>query len=225
MHNNYTMLTLDYITNDVKALTLSNTIADVKQLFIESDFSHIPVVEEGHFYGLVSKNNIFEQDNEQVILKDVRFLFQSFFAYHEFIWLDLVKIFSINETTIIPVLNAENKYLGYYELSDILRYLSNTPFLNEIGNVIVVSKPTIDFSISEIAQIVESNEAKLYGVFISGYQAENSIITIKLYSDILNDVIHTFRRYDYQIIHGVNEDEYLSDLKQRSDYLQKYLNI
>jgi len=91
--------------------------------------------------------------------------------------------------------------------------------------VLVVSKNKVNYSISEVAQIVESNDAKLYGVFVSGYKNDHVILTIKLYSDNVNDVIHTFRRYDYNIIIGVNQDEYLNNLKNRSDYLQKYLNI
>ncbi|MEO0902838.1 MAG: acetoin utilization protein acuB, partial [Bacteroidota bacterium] len=34
-----------------------------------------------------------------------------------------------------------------------------------------------------------------------------------------------FRRYNYTIVFGNSDDQFIEDLKQRSDYLEKYLNI
>lgn len=37
--------------------------------------------------------------------------------------------------------------------------------------------------------------------------------------------IQTFRRYNYEIISEHQEDTYITNLKERSDYLDKYLNM
>ena len=50
-------------------------------------------------------------------------------------------------------------------------------------------------------------------------------ITIKIGSSGLNDIIQTFRRYSYNIISGHEEDIFIQNLKERSDYLKKYLNM
>ena len=78
---------------------------------------------------------------------------------------------------------------------------------------------------SEISQIVESNAAKLHGLFISEINDSTIFITLKLHSNNINDVIHTFRRYEYNIVLGIKEDKYLDDLKNRSAYLTKYMSI
>ena len=41
----------------------------------------------------------------------------------------------------------------------------------------------------------------------------------------LSDIIQTFRQYNYEIVSEHQEDIYLNQLKDRSDYLDKYLNI
>jgi hypothetical protein len=41
----------------------------------------------------------------------------------------------------------------------------------------------------------------------------------------MNDIIQTFRRYNYEILSEHHEDLYINNLKERSDYLDKYLNI
>ena len=78
---------------------------------------------------------------------------------------------------------------------------------------------------SQVTQIVESNNAKLLGLFISKTEANFIEVTLKVSDSSLNEIIQTFRRYEYEIISEHQEDSYLKNLKERSDYLDKYLNI
>jgi len=41
----------------------------------------------------------------------------------------------------------------------------------------------------------------------------------------INKIFQAFRRYNYKVLSDHQEDFYLEDLKERSIYLQKYLNI
>lgn len=216
---------VNFIAVDVKALKLTDTIGKAKKMFKDFIFTHIPVVGEGNLYGLIAESDLPSLDNDTTELENIQYMLQSFFAFDDINWVDLLKEFAINETNIIPVLSQEKKYIGYIELADVLHYFNKTPFLQENGTILIISKNKNDYSLSEVAQIVESNEAKLFGAFVSKIDNEKVELTIKVISNNINDVIHTFRRYDYSIILGIKEDEYLNDLKDRSAYLQKYLDI
>ena len=220
-----TMLTKEYVLTDIEPLQLSNTIEDAKKMFEKMIFSHIPIVEDNNLYGLIAESDLLGFANKTVTIQSVQYMLQSFFTWDDVNWFDLIKNFTLNDANILPVLDADKRYLGYFELADVLHLFSNTPFLQEEGTILIVSKNKTDYAISEIAQIIESNDAKLFGVFISKSDNNKVELTIKLQSDNINDVIHSFRRYDYNIIKGIKEDEYLNDLKERSKYLQKYLNI
>jgi Mg/Co/Ni transporter MgtE len=126
---------------------------------------------------------------------------------------------------VVPVLDENNLYVGYYELDDIMKFFHETPFLKESGGIIVVQKPIIDYSMSQIAQIVESNNGRLLGLFISQATSDLVQVTIKISLGAMNDIIQTFRRYNYEIISEHQEDAYITNLKERSDYLDKYLNM
>jgi hypothetical protein len=106
-----------------------------------------------------------------------------------------------------------------------MRFFHETPFIKEAGGIIIVKKALIDYSMSQITQIVESNNGKLLGLFVSDSDTETIEITIKVTLGVMNDIIQTFRRYNYEIISEHNEDNYINNLKERSDYLDKYLNI
>ena len=219
------MKTNDYITKEIKALAASDKVSKAKKLFKELTYTHLPVVDKGLLLGLVSEADIQTIEDEDKLIKDFSFVFHLFFADKKTNWFELLKIFALNDSTIIPVLDMNQKYLGYYELTDILHIFNNTPFLNETGAILVVSKDINDYSFSEISQIIESNNATLLGAFISNIHDDIVEVTVKLSDHDLNNTIQTFRRYDYSILTGFHVDEYLNTLKERSEYLQKYLNI
>lgn len=213
-----------YINNEIKPLKHTQTIANAQDLFLDIPYTHFPVTEEGVYMGCISKENA-ELLNSEALINDSRFNFDRFFVRENMIWLDVLEIFAKNDSNIIPVLDTKNTYLGYYELEDVIRFLHETPFLKEEGGIIVVEKETDKFSISQVAQIIESNNAKILGIFISNVVGNKVEITIKISQSGINDIIQTFRRYEYEIISEHQEDSYLNSLKERSEYLDKYLNI
>lgn len=214
----------DYINNDFKALNSQETIADVQDFFADVSYSHFSVVEEGVYIGCIAADDVDTFDSDKKII-DYKYALEGFFARKNMIWLDVLEVFAKNHSNVVPVLDEENKYSGYYELEDIVRFFHETPFLKEQGGIIVVEKSMDDYSMSQITQIVESNNGKLLGLFISEATANKVQITIKIAIGGLNDIIQTFRRYNYEIMSEHQEDNYLNSLKERSEYLDKYLNI
>ena len=125
----------------------------------------------------------------------------------------------------MPVLDSKNNYLGYYQLVDIISLFNKTPFLSEPGGIIIVEKAYNDYSLSEISQIIESNNVKLLGLFVSSQENDMTQITIKIENLGLNAIFESLRRYGYNIILGHEDDEFLKMLKDRSSYLNRYLNL
>lgn len=214
----------NYITNDFKAIDIKETISDVKAFFKNITFSHFPVIEEEVYLGSIASEDIITFDDTKKIA-DYKYSLEGFYARNNMIWLDVLEVFAKNNTNLVPVLNESNKYIGYYEIGDIMKFFHETPFLKDSGGIIIVKKRTLDFSISQLSQIIESNDAKILGLFISESDIEFTQVTIKLSQGIINEIIQSLRRYDYEIISEHQEDNYINTLKERSDYLDKYLNI
>lgn len=214
----------DYITNDYKAIDSHETIAEVQNFFEEVSFSHFSVLNEGIYMGCIASDDVETFDDDKKV-DDYKYTLEGFFARKNMIWLDVLEVFAKNHSNVVPVLGEDNTYLGYYELEDIVKFFHETPFLKEQGAVIVVEKNAIDFSMGQITQIVESNNGKLLGLFISDASAKKIQVTIKIAMGSTNEIIQTFRRYNYEIVSEHNEDNYINNLRERSEYLEKYLNI
>ena len=218
------MKTNQLIINDIKAFDISAEIKEAQIVFSQLTYTHIPVKKDGVYVGCISETDAHCFEGSQH-LSDFQYAFEPFFVRESTNWLDILEAFALNHCNIMPVLSLSNEYLGYYELSDIMNLFNDTPFLNEAGGIIVVEKGIRDYSFSEICQIVESNDAKVLGVFISKIEGEIIQITVKVGHIGINSIVQTFRRYDYNVISQHEEDIFIDDLKQRSDYLNKYLNM
>ncbi len=203
---------------------VSDTMELVIKFFEETTFSHIAVADGDVFIGLLAEKDIgcFESPKK---IEEFRYNFETFHVTKETSWLDVLEKFARNEANILPVLSEENTLLGYYDINDVVGEFIGTPFFTEPGGILVVAKGVKDYSFSEISQIVESNNNKLLGAFITENQNDVVQITMKIGSGNLNDIIQSFRRYNYSILFGNNDDQFLEDLRQRSDYLDKYLNV
>lgn len=214
----------EYINNDFKPADSQETIESLQDFFAELPFSHFPVVEESIYIGSIAAEDVETFDSHKKIA-EYRYTFESFFARTNMVWLDVLEVFAKHNTNLVPVLDELNNYVGYYEIQDIIKFFNETPFLKEQGGIIVIKKGVLDFSMSQITQIVESNNGKILGLFISDANIDSVEITIKISLGAMNEIIQTFRRYNYEIISEHQEDTYINSLKERSDYLDKYLNI
>ncbi|OXG07369.1 hypothetical protein BC749_1011260 [Flavobacterium araucananum] len=215
---------INYITNDFRAIDSQETIASVQDFFADLNFSHFPVLENGIFIGSIASDDVETFDTDKKVI-DYKYTLERFFARKSMIWLDVLEVFAKNHTNIIPVLDENNTYTGYYEMEDIMKFFQETPFLKEQGGIIIVQKGLLDYSMGQVTQIVESNNGKILGCFVSEADLENVQITVKIGVGPMNEIIQTYRRYGYEIISEHQEDAYINSLKERSDYLDKYLNI
>ena len=215
----------DYILKEIKALRLKDSVKSAQKIFRNYPITHFPVIENDKLLGSFAESDIQTIENNEEELVGYAYLLNSFFADEKATVLELLKIFADNDTTIIPVLNKDKNYIGYYDLCDVLDVFSTSPFMIEESETLIVEKLINDYSMGKVAQIVEANGGKLLGLYISNKTTDFVQITLRIVSEEINEIIQTFRRYDYKIISSHENDIYLEDLKNRSDYLQKYLEM
>ena len=213
-----------YILKEIEICHLGDKIGDLQKIFNEFTYSHLPVENDGVYLGCISETDIRIFEPEKTVAQ-YQYTLSGFFAREDDHWLETLQTFALNQSNLLPVLSHENKYLGYLELHDILNCFNETSFLNESGGIIVLEKGARDYSFSEIGQIIESHNAAILGVFISSKENDITQITIKLNTSGINEILQTFRRYGYTVVSEHMEDSYNRKLEDRSQYLDKYLNI
>ena len=214
-----------YILKETKPLKLEDKLEKAVQLLEDSGYSHLAVVRKGVYEGTISLKQAEERTDLSTKIGNVRSLLNPVYVLNTMDWFDVLQVFATNNCNALPVIDKEKNYLGYYEIEDFLGLFRQTPFLHENGMTLIISKGVNDYSFSEIAQIIESNNATLFGAFVSAIDQEMAEIILKISLHDISNTIQTFRRYGYHIINEIHEDRYLQYLKERADYLEKYLNI
>lgn len=213
-----------FIINDIKPFEMDTPIRELQEVFNQLTYSHIPIQKDGIYLGCLSETDIYCFEPDQKV-SDVLYAVEGFFTRKTSIWLDVLDAFASHDSNVMPVLDSENNYLGYYQLVDIISLFNKTPFFSEPGGIIIIEKAYNDYSFSEICQIVESNNVRLLGVFVSRIKNDMAQITVKIENSGLSSIFETFRRYGYTILSGHEDDSFLKTLKDRSAYLDRYLNL
>ena len=102
----------DYILKEIKSLTPKSSVEKAQKLFNEYPITHFNVVENGLFLGSFSESDIQTIEDKTALLSDYKHLLSGFFAEENTTVLGLLQIFANNDATVIPVLDAQKKYLG-----------------------------------------------------------------------------------------------------------------
>jgi len=167
------------ISNRQKPLKKEDEQSQVMSLFKKTSFSHFPVVKDDILLGLYSRSALEEtKKGEELAQIDSKTL-SHFFVNENYDVLEIMKEFAANKTNVLPVLNKDKKYIGYYDLMDLMKGLYDAPFLNSQGTVLIIQKNVDNYNFGEVCQIIESNKGKIYGVFVSKLRENKVEILIK----------------------------------------------
>lgn len=213
-----------FIINDMNPASPQTLVGELQAIFKQLTYSHVPVLKEQVYLGCLSETDVYCFESQEAV-SEVLYAIEGFFVRDSSMWLDVLEAFAQNNSNIMPVLDAQNNYIGYYQLIDIISLFNRTPFFSEPGGIVVIEKGHTDFSFSQISQIVEANNAKLLGAFISKTENDLTQITLKIGTVGLSTILQEFRRFGYTIISGHEDDTFLRTLKERSAYLDTYLNL
>jgi len=145
------MQTITYILKDIPPFNLKDEILQMKNSFKQYPFSHLPVVDENLFYGAISREELEMVATKKLHLNDLKHLIEPFYATENMNWFEVLENFATHNTNLMPVLNSDKKYIGYYELDDFLNIFKCTPFLHEEGVILVVAKNIKYYSFIEIS--------------------------------------------------------------------------
>ena len=140
--------------------------------------------------------------------------------------MEIIKIVATQKLSLIPVLDNKKKYLGSITLNKIIEGLSKISAAESYGGIIVLEVSQNDYSLSEISQIIESNDAKVLSLYVeTPVNSTKMSIVIKINKIDISAVLQTFNRYSYNIKASFSEKEDIEDLRERYDSLMKYLEI
>jgi acetoin utilization protein AcuB len=220
------MLAKDLISDVIPSLRTSDTAVEALNWMEVFRISHLPIVNNEEFLGLISDSDIFDVNNpDEPIGNHKLSLLRPYVRYDQHIY-EVMELASRLELTVVPVLDYQSKFLGVVRMTDMLHYFAKLSAIEKPGGIIVLEIAENDYSMTEISQIIESNNAKILSMYINGTEDSTKLeVTLKLNVTDLTPIIQTFNRYDYSIKASFMEYDEQDDLyNERYDLFMRYLN-
>jgi acetoin utilization protein AcuB len=212
-----------FLRKDFPVLNAQDDPVSALNLMDEYRVNHLPVVENGKYLGLISESallgveSIVDDENTLQLLKasvkpDTHIL-------------EILKVVSQYSITAVPVVDYENNYLGVVMQEDLVSRLSEMQGVHQPGGIIVLEMWEKDYSMQQIARIIEENNAKILSTTVSPGDDGKIELNLKINQPDLNAIMQSFERFGYTIKGSYQESVYNENLQNRYEELMRFLNI
>lgn len=220
------MLAYELITEEVPSLKPTDTGKKVLDWMEDFRISHLPVVNKREFMGLVSYADMLDHNDGKKTIEKLHVSLINASVRDNYHIFDVLKVISRHNVSAVAVLDDQNKYVGVITADSIIKKIAAMPFVNEPGGIIILEILVRDYSLSQIAQIVEGNDAKILNLYVNSHPDTTKMeVTIKVNKDDLAPILQTFSRYNYVVKATFHQSQMGVDLKNRYDEFMHFLNI
>jgi acetoin utilization protein AcuB len=217
------------ISESIPTISPDETGSKVLTLMEIFRVSHLPVVVEKAYLGVISDKDIYDAENFDEKIENIinTALLQPHVHSNQHIF-EVAEVALGCGVSVVPVLDSEHSYCGSITRTDLALKLAELFSSHEPGGILVLELTEINYSLSQIAQIIEGNDARILSLYTHkpSPSSKELDVTIKVNVVDLSGIIQTFARYDYMIKGTYLDQSQINSLfDDRYDQFMKYINI
>ena len=220
------MLAKYCLSEEFPILKLSDTVSYAIELMNENAIQFLPVVESKIYKGGFKKETLELIENRNIKLKDIGLLYAKTKIGENAHVLELMQMMATEDLMQVAIVDAEGLYIGMATVSKLQIYLNHNTQIGLQGGIIVIEVGAADFYFSELARIVEYNDARIIYMYLSPVSENGTIdVTLKINKEDLQFVISSLHRYEYKIKAAFHKSDSDYELQERLESFIRYLNI
>lgn len=219
------MVAGNLISNVIIPLRTSDTGEEALEIMNEFSIRHLPIVNNQQLLGVLSEDDILDNNIEEAVGSYDLSLSRSYVREDDHVY-EVMQVLAEYFLTIVPVIDDEGNYKGLITQEDILRQFANMGSFKEPGSIIILEMSKRNYSLTEIARIIESENATVLSSFVTSEPHSSVInVTVKINRQNIQHILASFLRYEYIVKASFNELEFYDTLKDRYNGLMTYLNV
>lgn len=219
------MIANNIVTNALVHLHPDDTVSQALTIMHINYVKHLPVVKENKLIGIASEELLLRSIEDQAI-KNVALEETKIFAKADEHIFEIFSKIVEHKLTSIPVVDDQGNYLGLISQEDLIKHYANSFSIREPGSLLVLEVNKRSYTLSEMARIVELENASIICSFISEIPNNaNVFVTLKINRADIQSIIKAFDRYDYSVKATYAEEEIMDNLRERYDSLMSFLNV
>jgi acetoin utilization protein AcuB len=220
------MYAREIVSEGLKPLDLMDSGESAIIRMHEYNVNQLPVTDDEKYIGLINLEEIVALRHLNDPIKELQIPLKRPYVHENAHLFEVMKAAVEYNVKVVPVLSLQEKYIGLITAESCMRAYATLQSVMDEGGIITLSVPVKDFQLSEIARIVESNNAAIVAFYSHIDPATSNVdVTIKLNTIELSAIISALERYEYDVKGVYNDEEYNEDVKDNYDALMKYLNV
>ena len=187
--------------------------------------NHLAVVKNDFYLGVVSDKEINNwNSSDEYIEEHLPNLASPHVIYNQHLF-DIIEVLEKNNLSVVPVLDENKQYKGVITNRKLLYTIANSAAIQSVGGVIVLQMNHNDYSLTEISNIIENNDARILSTYVTSTPESTKMeLTIKINKTEITPIIKDLERYEYSIIASYKEDDEDVDFLERYEQLMRFLN-
>ena len=220
------MLTGELLNTHLPQLRMDDTIAKALTFINDYKVSHLPVIENEKFAGLISEVDLLDAESESNKISSLQKDFIHASLKDNAHFLQAVNICNQFQTNVVPVVTADGELLGTITTPALMQTMGVFSGAQEQGAILILEMEKNQFAISEISRIVESNDATILHLNTTVNTLTGLLtVTLQLNKKELSTIVATFERYEYNVIYYFGDEKFENDIQNNYQNLMNYLEI
>ncbi|WP_256004272.1 CBS domain-containing protein [Pedobacter deserti] len=220
------MFASELISNTIPPLRTSDSVQKSLERMTEFKLSHLPIVNETQFLGLLAEEELIEIADPDTAIGALPLSILNPFVFEDAHMYDIIRLFNQLHLSVVPVLDYKKNYLGLISGNNILEYISNLYAVKEQGGIIVLEISNRNNSLAHMAQIVEADNAQILSSYVQSFPESTKLeVTLKINRTDLSAIIASFERFNYQVNAVFNTTTSDNGTADRYNSLMNYLNV
>ncbi len=221
------MQAAEFITDLIPPLKLSDRASLALAWMEEIRTAVLPVVDQGQFLGFVRDEVIVDLDDLGLTISEIEFDDHECKVFGDQHVYEILKAGAEFESNAVAIVDREGIYQGVVTIEDSLTAFAESLSIQATGSVLVLSMDMTDYTLSEIARLIETENGKILSSIISNDPLDSSKIkvTLKIDQPELRHIKATLERFGYKIIDHYQEETGVSSEEDRIGNLLRFLDI
>ncbi|HBG70316.1 MAG: hypothetical protein A2W93_16000 [Bacteroidetes bacterium GWF2_43_63] len=210
----------------IPSVKTSTSASEALTLMEEYKITHLAIVNNEEYLGLVSEDDLLGLNDFEQPIGNIKLMTQGASVSENAHIFDILRTIYQHKLSLIPVTGKNNILAGVILSDSVLRVVAELLSVNNPGGIIIIEMNVIDYSLTQISNIVESNDALIIASFVRTMPNSTMMqLVLKVNNSDIGKILQTFTRYEYNVVASFGEDMIDDILQDRYELLMRYLNM
>lgn len=210
----------------IPSVKTSTSASEALSLMEEYKITHLAIVNNEEYLGLVSEDDLLGLNDFEQPIGNIKLMTQGASVTENAHIFDILRTIYQHKLSLIPVTGKNNMLVGVILSDSVLRVVAELLSVSNPGGIIIIEMNVIDYSLTQISNIVESNDALIIASFVRTMPNSTMMqLVLKVNNSDIGKILQTFTRYEYNVVASFGEDMIDDILQDRYELLMRYLNM